>query len=52
MHMAQLILLPLTVCCSTKFRLVLVLPFWYWLTQLGQNPESCKMVVVVVVVQQ
>ena len=35
LHMAQLIpLLPvLTVCCSRKSRLVLVLAFWYRLTQ-------------------
>ena len=32
LHMAQLIPLPLTVSCSRKSRLVLVLPFWYWLT--------------------
>ena len=33
LHMTQLILLPLTVCCSRKSRLVLVLSFWYWLTR-------------------
>jgi len=31
-HIAQLILLPLSVSCSRKSRLVLVLPFWYQLT--------------------
>ena len=45
LHMAQLIALPLTVSCSRKSRLVLVLPFWYQLT-----PESHKTVIVVVVV--
>ena len=36
LHMAPLMPLPLTVYCSCKSRLVLpflVLPFWYWLTQ-------------------
>jgi len=33
LHMTQLIPLPLTVSCSRKSRLVLVLPFWYWLTR-------------------
>jgi len=33
LHMAQLIPLPVTVSCSRKSRLVLVLPFWYRLTQ-------------------
>jgi len=33
LHMAQMIVLPLTVSCSRKSRLVLVLSFWYWLTQ-------------------
>jgi len=33
LHMAQLIPLPLTVACSRKSRLVLVLPFWYRLTR-------------------
>jgi len=33
LHMAQLIPLPLTVSCSRKSRLVLVLPFWFQLTQ-------------------
>jgi len=31
LHMAQLMPLPLTVCCSSKSRFVL--PFWYRLTQ-------------------
>jgi len=30
LHMAQLLPLPLTICCSSKSRLVL--PFWYRLT--------------------
>jgi len=36
--MNQLMPLPLTVCCSSESRLVL--PFWYWLTQvvLGKGP--------------
>jgi len=29
--MAQLMPLPLTVCCFSKIRIGL--PFWYWLTQ-------------------
>jgi len=33
LHMVQLMPLPLTVSCSRKSRLVLVLPFWYWPTQ-------------------
>jgi len=33
LHMAQLIPLPLTVSCSRKSRLVLVLFFWYRLTR-------------------
>jgi len=33
LHMAQLMPLPLTVSCSSKSRLVL--PFWYWLIQVG-----------------
>jgi len=32
LHMTQLMPLPLTVSCSRKSRLVLVLPFCYWLT--------------------
>jgi len=40
-HRAQLIPLPLTISCSKESRLVLVLPFWYWLTWV------VKMVVVV-----
>jgi len=31
LHMAQLMPLPLTVSCSSKIQIVL--PFWYWLTQ-------------------
>jgi len=31
LHMAQLMLLPLTISCSTKSRLIL--PFWCWLTR-------------------
>jgi len=30
LHVAQMMPLPLTISCSSKFRLVL--PFWYWLT--------------------
>ena len=30
LHMAQMMLLPLTISCSSKSRLVL--PFWYWFT--------------------
>jgi len=37
LHMAQLMPLPLTVCCSSKSRLVL--PFWYWLTQVVPEKE-------------
>jgi len=33
LHMAQLMPLSLTVSCSRKSRLILFLPFWYWLTQ-------------------
>jgi len=33
LHMAQLLPLPLTVSCSRKSRLVLVLPLWYWFTR-------------------
>jgi len=33
LHMDQLISLSLTVFCSRKSRLVLVLPFWYQLTR-------------------
>jgi len=33
LHMAQLMPLPLIVCCFSKSRLVLVLPFWYRLTR-------------------
>jgi len=33
LHMAQLIPLTLIVSCSRKYRLVLVLPFWYQLTR-------------------
>jgi len=33
LHMAQLMPMPLTVSCSSKSRLVLVLPFWYQLPQ-------------------
>jgi len=40
LHMAQLMLLPLTVSCSSKFRLVL--PFWYWLTQVDLDKEPLK----------
>jgi len=48
LHMAQLILLAVTVSCCRKSRLVLVLPFWYWITRVV--PESCKTLAVVVVV--
>jgi len=44
LHMAELIPLPLTVSCSSKSRLVLVLPAH--LGSAGQNPEGCKMIVV------
>jgi len=30
LHMAQLMPLPLTVCCFSKIQIGL--PFWYWLT--------------------
>jgi len=33
LHMAQLELLLLTVSCSRKSRLVLILPFWYQITR-------------------
>jgi len=33
LHVTQMIPLPPSVCCSRKSRLVLVLPFWYWLTR-------------------
>jgi len=33
LHMSQLMPLPLTISCSRKSRLVLVLPFWYQLTR-------------------
>jgi len=31
LHMAQVMPLPFTISCSSKSRLVL--PFWYWITQ-------------------
>ena len=52
LHMAQLMLLPQTISCSSKSRLVL--PSWYRLTQsqvVQDKIQSCKMAVVVVVVQ-
>ena len=50
LHMAQLMLLPLTISCLSKTRLVLpslVLPFWCWLTQVVRDKiqEGCKTVV-------
>jgi len=35
LYIAQLMPLPLTVSCSSKSRLVL--PFWYWLTQVSPD---------------
>jgi len=52
LHMAQLIPLPLTVSCSRISRLVFGFTFLV-LAHLGssrQNPDSCKMVVVVIFV--
>jgi len=48
LYMAQLMPLPLTISCSSKFRLVL--PFWYRLTRvvLDKVKGGYKMVVVVV----
>jgi len=54
LHMAQLMPLPLTICYSSKARLVL--PFWYWLTQVvpdrvqGDHKTDVVAIVVVVVV--
>jgi len=50
--MAQLMLLPLTISCFSKSRLVL--PFWYWLIRivLDKVKGSHKTVVVVVVVKE
>ena len=47
LHMAQLMQLPFTISCSSKSRLVL--PFWYWLTQvdLDKIQKSRKTTVVV-----
>ena len=47
LHMAQLMLLPLTVSCSSKSRLVL--PFWCRLTWVVTDriQEGCRMVVCV-----
>jgi len=47
LHMAQLMPLPLTISCSSKFRLVL--PFWCRLTWVVPDKiqEGCKMVVCV-----
>jgi len=44
LHMAQLMPLPLTVSCSRKSRLVLILSFWYQLTQvvLGKIQRAVK----------
>ena len=44
LHMGQLIPLPLTVSCSRKSRLVSVLPFWYWHTQVVPDkiPRAVK----------
>jgi len=50
LHMAQLIPLPLTVFCSRKSRLVLVLPFWYQLTQVVPDKTVVVLVVVVVII--
>ena len=60
LHIAQQIPLPLTISCSSKYRLVLpflVLPFWYLLTwvdpdifQTSSKTVVCVCVVVVVVV--
>ena len=50
LHMFQLMPLPLTISCFSKSRLVV--PFWYWLTQVVLDiiHKSRKTVVVVVVV--
>jgi len=47
LHMAQLMLLPLTVSCSSTSRLVL--PFCHWLTQVVPDriQEGCETVVCV-----
>ena len=52
LHIAQQMPLPLTISCSSKFRLVLtflVLPFWYLLTRVDPDifQTSSKMVVCV-----
>ena len=54
LHIAQQMPLPLTISCSSKFRLVLtflVLPFWYLLTRVIPDifQKSSKMVVCVCV---
>ena len=49
LHMAQLMPLPLTICCSSKSWLVLPFLVPAYPGSPGQNPESRKMVVVVVV---
>ena len=41
LHMAELMPLKLTVSCSSKFRLVL--PFWYWLTQVVPDKGPLNM---------
>ena len=43
LHTAQLMPLPLTVSCFRKSRLVL--PFWYWLTQVVQDKGPVNMCV-------
>jgi len=51
LHTAQLMPRPFTISCSSKSRLVL--PFWYWLTQVVSDKaqgRGCKTVVVAVVV--
>jgi len=43
LHMAQLMPLPMTILCSSKSRLVL--PFWYWLTQVVPDKGPLKVCV-------
>ena len=49
MHMAQLMPLPLTVSCFSKTQIGFTFLVLAHLDNPGQNPEGCKMVVVVVV---
>ena len=49
LRMVQLMTLPIIICCSSKSRLVL--PFWFWLTQVVPDKiqKGRKMVVCVCV---